>query len=261
MDEVVDLGAVKKYLTSEAFIGSVIVVIVSFLIQRALKRYIIKKSSYTGKSDQHKNTLIGVALSGLRYLIDLQALATIMGLHGIRMSGIMASLGVAAMIVGLSLQDTLKDIFSGINIYTNNFYKVGDIVRWNGEECDVKFFSVRVTKFQSIKTSSTYTVCNSQITSIEKVKDGKSISVIFPFETDKAVIEKCFNKAIEKTTEIHGKNVKKLTYIGPIGLTDGGIRYGADLTAPAHKSEAITITMYQNLIDECKANGIKPDGE
>ena len=252
---------VKEYLTSGAFIGSVIILIITYMIQRALKKYIIQKSAYSGKSDQHKNTVISVTFGCIKYFIDLLALAAIMGLHGIRLSGILASLGVVALVVSLSLQDTLKDIFAGLNILANNFYKVGDIVRWNGEECDVKYFSARVTKFQSVLTNSTYTVCNSQITSIEKVKDGKSISVVFPFRTDGAVIEKCFNKAIEKTTEVHGQNIKKLTYIGAVGLTGKGIRYDAELTAPAHKSAAIIISMYQNLIEEFKAKGIRPVGE
>ena len=152
MQDINSLSDLFKYFNSTAFIGSAVVIIIASILLWLIKQYLVKKVAYTTKDDQHKNTFIGMIFNVLQYLVIILAIVTVMKLHGVNIGSIMAGLGIVATIIGLALQDTLKDIISGINIYNNNFYKVGDMVRWNDEECDVKYFSARVTKFQSLKS-------------------------------------------------------------------------------------------------------------
>ena len=142
------LKEIFDYLTSKTFISSVLVVVIMIALLYIIKQYLIKKVAYTGKNEQHKNTFIGVVFNILQYVVIVVAVVIVMHLHGVNVTSILAGIGIAATIVGLALQDTLKDILAGINIYNNNFYKVGDVVRYNGEECDVKYFNARVTKFE-----------------------------------------------------------------------------------------------------------------
>lgn len=250
MKEIID------YLTSEAFIFSVLIIAVSLFLLKIIKKYLIKKVAYTGKDEQHRNTFIGVIFSIVQYLVIVAAVVIIMRLHGVNVISIVTGLGIMATIVGLALQDTLKDIIAGINIYNSNFYKVGDMVRYNGEECDVKYFSARVTKFQSIFTNSTYTVCNSSITSIEKIKDVKIIPLEFEFSEDAEKIKKAFAETINRMDEI--TDIFEKINLGLIYYGTRGAVYGILYKCPAHKDLLARMRALQILHEEVNKAGLKP---
>ena len=257
MEDVYEITDALKYFSSSAFIGSVIVLVIASVLLWIIKQYLIKKVAYTRKSDQHKNTFIGMIFNVLQYLVIVVAVILIMKLHGVNVASILTGLGIVATIVGLALQDTLKDIISGINIYNNNFYKVGDMVRWNNEECDVKYFSARVTKFQSLKTNSTYTVCNSQIRSIEKIKDRHSATYLFPFDRDKEAVDEVMQKIADRMKE-ECEHVKTIHYDGICNIEPTGVTYEIKYTCFAHKSEKVKDMFAAVSYEEFKKSGILP---
>ena len=246
------------YFYSPAFLGSLAILAVMFALLVLIKKYLIKKVAYTGKDEQHKNTFLGIIFSIFQYLVILIAAVAVLRLHGVNIISIVTGLGIVATIIGLALQDTLKDIIAGINIYNNNFYKVGDMVRYNGEECDVKYFSARVTKFQSILTGSTYTVCNSSITSIEKIKDVRFKSFRFRFDEEKEKIDEAFN-AIAARMKEECEYLKDVQYLGPIDMDHEGAIFALLYFCPAHKNLEISMKLANIAYDEFKNAGIMPD--
>jgi small conductance mechanosensitive channel len=245
------------YLQSGAFLGSVLVIIVTSLILRFIKQYLIKKVAYSGKDDQHKNTFIGVIFGILQYVVVICAAVVILHLNGVNVASILAGLGIMATIIGLALQDTLKDVIAGINIYNNNFYKVGDMVRWNGELCDVSYFNASVTKFRSMATNSTYTINNSVITSIEKIKDQFFLTYRFEWETPKEKIDAAMEKICERARE-EVKNLKKISYGGISQIDENGVAYSLMLNSPAHKAAFVGIQVTQIVFEELKAHKLRP---
>ncbi len=257
MNQPGSMSKILKYFISEAFLYSILIVAVTIVLLYLIKNYLIKKVAYTSKNTQHKNTFIGVIFSILQYFVLIVAIIMILHLHGVDITRILAGLGIMATIVGLSLQDTLKDLFAGINIYNNNFYKVGDLVRYNNEECDVKYFNVRVTKFQSVKTGSTYTVCNSMIKSIEKIKDKRVITFYFRMDEDKEKIDSCFERIIEHAKG-ESKRLKDIRYEGINVIDAKGVGYDIRYTAAAHKAEEVKDLLYKLCYEEMKKDGLKP---
>ena len=257
MKEENGLKEVLAYLASKTFLSSVLIAAVMFALLYIIKQYLIKKVAYTGKNEQHKNTFIGVVFNILQYVVIAVAVVIILHLHGVNVTSILAGIGIAATIVGLALQDTLKDILAGINIYNNNFYKVGDVVKYNNEECDVKYFNARVTKFESISSGSTYTVCNSTITSIEKIKDSKGFSFTFDFNIDRKKIEETCNTAIERA-KADCKRIRSAGFSGIIDINREGVVYYVYYTCAAHKKSEAKRAMLMNLYDEFKNAGISP---
>ena len=246
-----------KFLTSGAFYGSVIIIIIAIVLLHFIKQYLIKKVAYSGKDEQHKNTFIGVIFSILQYLVVVLAVVMVLNLNGVNVGSILAGLGIMSAIIGLALQDTLKDIISGINIYNNNFYKVGDMVRWNGEPCDVSYFSARVTKFRSVYTNSTYTVNNSLINNIEKIKDMNFIMYSFSFNYDSELIKEAFDKILERL-KAENPNVKQTINVGPINITSKGVDYGLLYSCPAHKQLFVAPDLARIAVEEFKNYNIKP---
>ena len=257
MKETNQILEILKYFVSVNFLNSMIVIIITSGILYFIKQYLIKKVAYTSKSTQHFNTFIGVIFNLLQYLVVMIAAIIILQLHGVDIKSILAGLGIVATIVGLALQDTLKDVISGINIYSNNFYKVGDMVRYNGEECDVKYFSAKVTKFQSIKTGSTYTVCNSMIKSVEKIKDKRILTYYFPLDEDKEKIDACFEKIVERMKE-ECKRVKDIHYDGINEINEKGVGYEVGYNAAAHKAEEVRDELLKITYEELRNAGLRP---
>ena len=245
------------FLTTKAFIGSAVTIIIASVLLWLIKQFLIKKVAYSGKDEQHKNTFIGMIFNVMQYLVILVAVVIIMKLNGVNIGSILAGLGIVATIVGLALQDTLKDIISGINIYNNNFYKVGDLVRWNGEECDVKYFSARVTKFQSLRTNSTYTVCNSCIDQIEKIKDRSVICFRFGFLAEKEKIDAAMEKIVTRMKK-ECRNVRKIEYDGIFDIDNTGVGYEIKFSCAAHKREDVKDTLMAIAYEEFRAAEISP---
>ena len=251
-----DINDVGNYFTSSAFFGSVVIIGITVILLVVIKKYLIKKVAYTTKSEQHQNTFIGVIFSLLQYLVILGCVVLVLKLHGVNVTSIVAGLGIVATLIGLALQDTMKDIISGINIYNNNFYKVGDLVMYNDQVCEVKYFSARVTKFTSYSNNDTFTVCNSTINAIEKVKDVTPIKMVFDFEDDKKKIDKCFNAAMDSIRD--EKYLKNVEYFGLIDITQEGLVYLANIVAPGHKVWPIKVKFINVLYEEFKKCKIAP---
>ncbi|MBR0385133.1 MAG: mechanosensitive ion channel family protein [Erysipelotrichaceae bacterium] len=252
-----DVLEVLEYFISPTFYFSLLVLAVTWVLMYFIKQYLIKKVAYTTKGEQHSNTFAGVFFSILQYLVIIIAAIVIMKLHGINVTSILAGLGIVATIVGLALQDTLKDIFAGINIFNNNYYKVGDMVRYNNEECDVKYFNARITKFQSLRTNSTYTVNNSMIHSIEKIKDRGIQTFHFPFDLEKEKVDACMEAICERMRN-ECANLKEIFYDGMKDINTSGVEYELKYACPAHKSEKVKDTLALICYEEFKKAGIKP---
>ncbi len=257
MNETQEISKGINYFTSKPFMISLIIVAVTGVILYVIKQYLIKKVAYTTKDEQHKNTFNGVIFSILQYVVVIIAIIAILHQHGVNVTRILAGLGIMATIVGLALQDTLKDIIAGISIYNNNFYKVGDLIRYNGEECDVKYFSARVTKLQSIQTNSTYTVNNSLMTSVEKIKDSRVQQFLFGFDVDRHEVSDCLEEictALKKETSY----AKDARYEGIQEISDRGVVYVIKYRCPAHRSELVRSKLMDISYDKFKEHGLLP---
>lgn len=242
------LDEIGNYFTSSAFLGSTVTICLTIVLLVIIKKYLIKKVAYTTKAEQHQNTFIGVIFNLLQYAVILGCLVIVLQLHGVNVTSIVAGLGIIATLIGLALQDTMKDVISGVNIYNNNFYKVGDLVSYNGDLCEVKYFSARITKFSSLISGNTITVCNSMINSIEKVKGTISVKLIFDFEDNKEKIDKCFGIALEETKKVKG--VKACEYFGLVDINKEGLAYSCAITAGREILAAKTMfinVMYREL--------------
>lgn len=258
MNNTQEIGNGLKYFTSKPFWTSLIIVGIAALLLYVIKQYLIKKVAYTTKGEQHKNTFYGVVFNIFQYVVVVIAVVMVMHQHGVNVTRILAGLGIMATIIGLALQDTLKDIIAGISIYNNNFYKVGDLIRYNGEECDVKYFSARVTKLQSVLTNSTYTVNNSLMTSVEKIKDGRMQLFCINYDVDRETVKKCLEEICEvlKKETSYAKDAR---YEGIQEFSDKGVMYAIKYRCPAHKSEQVKGKLMDISYDKFKEYNIRPN--
>ena len=101
-----------------------------YLISTFLDHLIIK-----GKDEleiKKRTTIINLFRNIVKYLFAIILVVIILSIFGVDTKGFIAGLGIAGAVVGLALQDALKDIISGIAIIMDNYFVIGDKVEIKG---------------------------------------------------------------------------------------------------------------------------------
>lgn len=245
-----------NYVTSLAFLESITIAIIMFVLLYVIKKYLIKKVAYTNKDETHKNTLKGVVFNVLQYVIILTSIFCILTVNGLDVTGLITGLGIVATIIGLALQDTIKDIFMGINIYNNNFYKVGDVVLFKDAYWEVKFFNARVTKLKHLANNSTLTFVNSQIVEINKIKEDNCFMIYFDYDEDKKLIDKAFKNMIPRINDLYG--VREAKYFGVCSMDLQGVKYGIGFKNSPKLIIGTNASVAAIAYEEFNKLGIKP---
>lgn len=253
------MGNFVDYITSLNFILSLVYIALCIGALTFIKRFLIKKVAYTNKSETHKNTLLGVVFNILQYVILLLTIFLVLKANGVDVGTLFAGLGIVATIIGLSLQDTIKDIIMGVNIYNNNFYKVGDVIYYEGILCEVKYFNARITKVKTLNDGSTFTFNNSSVSSIKKVKDNFALVIYFDFNTDKELIDKAFTNMISRINDVHG--ISGADYWGLVALDNVGAKYGIGYVCSPKFSLVAQGMVSTIAYEEFKKLGISPSFE
>jgi small-conductance mechanosensitive channel/CRP-like cAMP-binding protein len=82
--------------------------------------------------------------------------------YHLTITGLLASSGVIAIIIGLALQDTLGNIFAGFGIQAGRTFKVGDWLLLDGQHVEVVELNWRSTRFRNNDEAS-FNIPNSQL--------------------------------------------------------------------------------------------------
>ncbi len=105
------------------------------------------------------NSAIGTWRAAMpRLLIDLSRLLIVLigsaivvsQIWGVDLRGLIAALGVGSLVIGLALQDTLANVFSGIALISAKQFKVGDWIRVGDTEGQVKSLNWRTISIETI---------------------------------------------------------------------------------------------------------------
>ena len=231
--EKVDLGkAGLNYFTTPAFFVSAAIVLLALVILIVVKRafdLILRKAiasgeaKLTGNRKQDKKNLPHMVQKLISYIVVILATLAILQVTGINASSLIASLGLASAIIGLALQDYLKDVIMGIHILLDKFFSIGDAVRYNGMDGIVVSFNTRTTKIQSIDDGSILAVSNRNIDEITKLGDFMKINIPLSYDEDPKKVHEVLGALTERIKEI--EEVKTAVYKGTFEFQDSAIIY------------------------------------
>ena len=222
------------YFTSPAFFVSLFFFLVAILLLVLIKRgfALIWKKRKAAKSEASKgdskekvpvDPMLKLAEKALKALVVILALLVILQVNGINVTSIVASMGLASAIVGLALQDYLKDLIMGFHILTDRFFAVGDVVRYKGTEGIVISFNTKTTKIQSLDDFSVLSVSNRNIDEIAVLGDFMKINIPLSYKEDVNKIHRVLGEITERIKEIDG--VKTAVYKGIFDFKDSSIYY------------------------------------
>jgi len=137
-------------------------------------------------------------------LIVVVAVVLILDVNGLDVTTPLAGLGIAGTIIGLAMQDFLKDTIMGMRIVADEFFSTGDTVRINDITGIVVNFNLQSTKIENWDDHSVYTISNGMIRSIEKLTNLLDIVIPFSYGVTHEQSKRCVEKICGKVWMIEG---------------------------------------------------------
>lgn len=231
----------KKILVKEV-IAPVIVIAIALILYNIISK-ILKRIMYskTNKMDEkRKKTLLQLMRNILRAIIVVLVGMIILDMFGIDTKGLLASLSVIGVVLGLSFQDLIKDFIAGIAIVAEGLYRVGDIVTINGFKGEVIQLGLKSTRLKSY-TGEIKIITNHSINEVINHTLSNSLAILdidIAKESDMEQAEKILLELCEKLTKNLPYLKGNVELLGINTLTPTSIRFRITvLTEPMKQSE------------------------
>lgn len=179
------------------------------------------------KPKQHRmRSILTLSISALKYIAGILIFCWGLGILGVNIGTILASLGVLALIIGFAADSLIADIVTGIFMLFENQYNVGDIIELGGFRGTVSNIGIRTTSITDA-SNNIKIINNADMRNLLNRSDNisKSISDIgIPYETDLEALEE---KLPELLDGIYGRNQEVMlaapVYLGVQQLADSAI--------------------------------------
>ena len=125
------------------FVVGLIVLAFFYFVWRLLN-WVLQRVLRERKFDETLATFAGMLLKSVVAVI---ATITALDAAGIQISALLASLGIAGLTIGFAAQDALSNIVSGLLIFMDRPFIIGDLVEidgWYGRVADITLRSTRI---------------------------------------------------------------------------------------------------------------------
>lgn len=207
-------------------VSSVVIIIVSFILYRTITFLLTKggeKSQFSVFTSKKSKTYIKLLKSMLRYVFIIVTILIILQVNGVNVSSMLAGVGILSVIIGLAVQDALKDIIRGTSILSDNYFNVGDIVKYGDVEGKVIALGLKTTKIEALKDKNIVSIANRNIEQIEVLKGLIYVNIPMPYEISVNEAEKVISEIVEIVK--CNDNVNSCTYKSVNELADSFINY------------------------------------
>ena len=127
-------------------IQALIILIAAFVLVRLFRKLLIK---LIGEKTESRKHILQNVNRFIQLIIYLAALILVLWIFEVDVTGLVAGLGVGALIIGFALKDFIENWVSGLLIVTAKTYKTGDVIQVGNLKGVVTEVSLRTT---SLKT-------------------------------------------------------------------------------------------------------------
>lgn len=258
------IESLLSFIAKKEVYGLLIIIGVALIIYNILKT-IIHNINERGKNDLEKKrrkTIVLLIQNIIKYIMMVIVIIFILELYGVNTKSLVAGLGIVGVVVGLALQDMLKDILMGITILGENYFVVGDYVTINSFTGKVIEFGLRTTKIKNI-SGEVLIISNRNVLSLVNLsmKDTNldiDIPTAYSEKTEK--VEKTIAKIIEQIINNTDAD-EESKYLGITDYKDNYLTYGIRIHCPKDKQweikrETLKVIKNQYEKDDIKIRGI-----
>ena len=222
MKEYIDILKESKLLKALLI---VLCAIVLYNILKVVIRLFVKTGRSTFEKKRRK-TIVKLIENIFKYIILVSLVLVILEVYGVDTKSLVAGIGIVGVVLGLALQDLLKDLISGLSIMLDNYFVIGDIVEYDGFTGEVIEFGLKSTKIQAF-TGETFSIANRNIDKIKNLSQKSSnlfIKVPTAYEASEEKVASTLKDAIKeiiKNTEADEES----EYLGIEEFSESSINY------------------------------------
>lgn len=215
-----------EYIWNIGIINSIIIIALSITLYKIII-FFLSKSEEKSRSklftSNKGKTYIRLIRSIIRYIFMIVTFLIVLQINGINVSSILAGVGILGVVFGLAIQDWLKDIIRGSSILSDEYFHVGDVVKYKNTEGKVLIIGLKTTKIQDLTTSNIISIANRNIEEIELVSKIIHVKIPMPYEVSLEKAENAIQDILELVKE--NANVISCRYIGVTEFAESSIEY------------------------------------
>ncbi|MBR0397341.1 MAG: mechanosensitive ion channel family protein [Eubacterium sp.] len=234
----------------------IVIAVIAWRIIRHTYRKLVQKKDGGLPADGKAGTVTAVILNIIKGIIILVVVILVLEVNGIRVTSLVAGLGIASAIVGLALQDFLKDVVSGFHLMSDDFFQVGDVVRYGTVEGVVTSFNLRSTKLRSLADNSILAVSNHNITEIVKLSDQLYLDLPLSYEADPAYAKETLS-ALCREAEKNITGLLESSCLGIAELQDSSVIYKIKVVCPPELKIGIRRQVLELLFAGAREAGLE----
>lgn len=189
-------------IVTKKVLGTILTIFIAFILIKLFNK-IISSILIKGKTTfeiKRRQTIIDLFESVFKYVIIAIAVLIILDFYGVDTRSLVASLGIAGVVLGLALQDTVKDFIGGISLILENYLAIGDIVTYNDFTGEVIDLGLRVTKIKAFN-GEVMIIANRNIDTIINASQKTSnlyLDIRTSYEAKNSKVEKVLKEVIEE---------------------------------------------------------------
>ena len=173
-------------------------------VERAINK-ILDRDKKHKRLDKKGKTMIKLFTNTAKYIIIIIVGVLILQIYGINVNSLVAGL------------------ISGINIITDDYYSLGDVINIDGIEGKVIQLGVRTTKIIDTKKGDIYVFANRNISKVTKVSEELYLDIPLSYEDSIIKQEEVLNDACEKIKKL--EHVTDAKYIGLNEFASSALMY------------------------------------
>jgi len=146
----------------------------SSFINVVIKNWFTQRKAVTGKIKGRE--LIMLSRKILNFVIFVLLIIFILTLWDIRVTALVASLGIAGFVFGFALRDIFANIFGGIALIADKSFKIGDFIKLeSGEVGEIIDIGLRSTRIKSFDEGNEVIVPNNSLVTSKITNYGRPL--------------------------------------------------------------------------------------
>jgi len=205
-------------------------------------------------------SMTGLMASLVKFISFAVGAIWALGILGVNLTGIFASLGIASLIIGFGAQSLIEDAVTGIFIIFEGQYHVGDIIVLDDFRGTVKHIGIRTTTIEDTG-GNLKIVNNSDIRNVQNRSRNSSVAVCdlcISYDADIREVEKVIFATLPRLYKKHSKLfVTPPRYMGVESLGESSVvlRIVADVAEKDFFLGYRTLNREMKIM--CDENGIE----
>ena len=214
-------------------IVSAAIIVCAIIIWKVVRKALDSYNDKQYKKDPDAKQISNGVINAIRIVVIIVVVLAVLQINGINVGGLIASLGITGAIIGLAIQDYLKDVIMGAHIKADHFFKVDDVVKFDGYEGPVIFFNSKTTKIKDMYTGEVISICNREITKIVKSSSQVDMDISIPYDIDPRKVHETMTAIAAEIGQI--EHIKNSMYKGTQNFEDCSVIYKLRFYCSPHK--------------------------